>query len=224
MKSALLTGLIASLVIAFTLALGLPHINLNHYMHLPDVNKNRIVVTHSIFHGTTYDIRLGSELKGTQSVDDIDVVLAKATSNDKIIFHLAGVGGNVETAFELINNIKASKAEVIMIVEAPVYSAHAYLALSGDRLIMRPLSSLMLHTSSAFNHDCSKEKGIDRAQFVSETCQNFMTNHFKLVNESIASLNVITVDEMMKIAGGKDVYITATEYYKRTGTDGTEQA
>jgi membrane-bound ClpP family serine protease len=214
--------IIASLILGTVLMSGLAEIHLVHKPLLPDIiTQNEVIsVTDKsnalgLLGGKQIDIRLPSEIKGLDTVRPILRKLQEASRLDTVIFHLAGYGGEVDTVMTLINNIKSSKAEVIMVVEAPVYSGHAYLAISGSKLVMLPYSSLMFHTTSALGMDCSKAQGTDRTVSNVEHCEMFFGNHFYLVNRMILDFLLLTPEEKVRIISGHDVYITADEYNKR---------
>lgn len=202
------------------LVLGLPTINFQHHLNLPDLDKNKITVVEIVNFDYPYlhkiiDIRLKSEIKGEDTQRDVYKILAEAQTGDTITFHLAGYGGDGFTMFELINNIKASKAIVSMIVEAPVFSAHAYLATAGQFLTMEPYSFLMFHTLSSYGTDCSKETGTDRTVSNVEHCQALQDTLNNISIKLIANTPILTLDEKLRILTGHDVYITADQYNER---------
>jgi ATP-dependent protease ClpP protease subunit len=209
-------AIVAALIMGTVLISGQGQMNIVHHEVLPQVLAEQQIITikRGLFTDRV-DIRLPSEIKGHESVRAVIKVLQEATTGDVIVFHLAGFGGEVETVFDLINNVHASKAHVIMSVEAPVYSGHAYLAVNGDELIMLPYSSLMFHTSSALGTDCTLETGTDRTVSNVEHCQSYLNNHFYLINKAIILAPVLTPLEKGQIISGHDVYITADEYNKR---------
>jgi hypothetical protein len=229
MKSSILANsvAVAAIIMASVLLSGKAEINLQHHMNLPAEmsNKNTIEVTHPrhFFNdwfgigGAQIDIRLSNEIKGTDTVKDIGRVLQEAKEGDTVIIHIVGVGGQVDTVMYLINNIKATKAHTIMMVEGPSYSGHAYIAAAGNELHMLPYSFLMYHTSSGYGTDCSKQKGTDRTVPNSEHCQAFMDTHLYEVKSYLDSIFFLTKFEKLYIQTGHDVYITAEEYHKRTG-------
>lgn len=224
MKSSILANsvAVAAIIMASVLLSGKAEINLQHHMNLPAefTNKNTIEVTYKNFlhiGGRQIDIRLSNEIKGPDSVKDIARVLQEAKSNDTVIVHIVGVGGQVDTVMYLINNIKSTKAHTIMSVEGPSYSGHAYIAAAGDELHMMPYSFLMYHTSSGYGTDCSKQKGKDRTVPNSEHCQAFMDTHLSEVNNYLDSIYFLMPLEKIAIKTGHDIYITSEEYSKRTG-------
>lgn len=203
--------------------LGLPTINIDHHLMLPRLDEQRlqshlILTTKSpVLVATQYDIRLGIEIIRAEFYKEIAAVLDNAKKGDRVTFYLTGYGGYTQTTYQLINDIKSSKAYVTMIVEAPVYSAHAYLATAGNQLIMKPLSSLMFHSSSALGYDCSKSKGkLDRGRDAYKKCQQFINNEVEMSRLMVLQNPVLTDKEKQAVNDGYDVYITALDYYERS--------
>ena len=202
------------------LVLGLATINFNHYLHLPELRPIQVVqskyvdMTYPYIHTKT-DVRLKTEVGNAASFDKLGQVLEETKKGDLVVFHLAGYGGDGESMFLLINNIKRTKAFVLMSVEAPVYSAHAYLATQGDGLTMAPYSFLMFHTISAYGYDCSQEQGLDRTVPTSIKCQQQIDILLYESNKLIMSVKFLTNEEKTAIMTGQDVYITAEQLYSR---------
>lgn len=208
--------IVAALIMGTVILSGQGKMNLIHHEVLPQVlaEQQIVTITTGIIRNQI-DIRLPSELKEEDTVRGVIKALQEAGPLDKVIFHMAGQGGEVETVELLINNIKACKAHVVMIVEAPVYSGHAYISLSGDELIMWPYSYLMLHTSSIYGHDCSLETGEDRTVSNTEHCQAFMDAHMALINKLLLNFKILTTQEVTSIMSGHDFYLSADQYNLR---------
>lgn len=228
--------LLAAIVMGSVMLSGNAEINLQHHLNLPPELENKnIISSHysSVFdkllgrHKTT-DVRLGSKIEELETVNNVVDVLNKANYGDTIIFHIEGYGGEVETVQYLISNIKETKAHTVMVVEAPSFSGHAYVAASGNELVMFPGTYLMYHTSSAYGHDCSKETGTDRTVPNSEHCLADMKYHLQSVNKLLESFSFLTLSEIKGLETGHDVYITSDEYYSRKAghkpVDGTSSA
>jgi ATP-dependent protease ClpP protease subunit len=214
---------LAALIMGSVLLSGFSTVNMVHHEVLPQVFAEQQIVTinpreglYRLVGAKIIDIRIKSIIEEQDTVRAIVKALQEASRFDVVKFHIAGVGGEVDTVLNLINNVKATKAHVIMIVEAPSYSGHAYLALFGDELIMRPYSSLMFHTSSLYGYDCSQETGIDRTVLNSEHCQALYDAHIYLMNELIKSAPYLTLEQKISIMTGHDVFIQSDEFNKRT--------
>ncbi len=217
MKTYVVAGTVAAIAI-----LGLSTVNINHHLNIPPEVKNphQTYTTHFVdlnfpFVHTAYNIQMADEIKGTDTVRNIDRILQTANKGDTVTFHLSGYGGQVETVNNIINNIRASKAYVTMSVEAPVYSGHAFLAVNGNAIKVGDQSFLMFHTSTMYNVDCKKETGVDRGMTNIEHCDVLKENHILLVNKMIFDSSVLTFSEKVAIASGKDVYLQGEEVNKR---------
>jgi hypothetical protein len=204
------------------LVLHLGGINVYHHTDIPFLNneKHKIVVykdlqlTYPWIKYTT-EIRLDNEIGSPDLYKDITQILSSAGYYDPVNFHLVGTGGRVDAALLLINNIQASKAQVNMIVEAPVYSAHAYIAVSGKTLTMRPYTYMMFHYSSVLNLDCSEATGTDRGVSNKEHCEMYKSTDLYNNNKVVMGLPLLTNQEKFMIMTGHDVYITSDEFYHR---------
>lgn len=188
--------------------------------------KNRITSTYTFDWAklksvNTINIRLETEITEPEFYKDIDQVLQETYSGDVINIHLSGYGGRVDSTLELIYNIQKSHAIVNMIVEAPVYSADAYLAVSGDTLTMNPNSVLMFHAPAnsdglmSSQIDCSTAEGFDRGHPQSEQCEADKAAQVKVDSNFIYSLPYLTTQEKYKILQGYEIYLFPTDITTR---------
>lgn len=209
-----------ALLMLIALTLGLPTVNIQHHLNLPNLDRNKITSSEIIntsfpfYHKITH-IRLNTELKGNNTQKDVFKILEDASEGDIIVFNLAGYGGDAMTLFQLKDDIKKSKAHIIMDVESPVFSAHAYLATSGDELIMSPLSFMMFHTISGYGTNCAEQTGTDRTVSNVEHCQALQDAMDKLAYDLVMNTPILTLNEQLLILTGHDIYISADEYNKR---------
>lgn len=226
--------LIAAALVAAVMTSGFVEINIQHHMNLPAAlsNKNIVEVRHPLglldnpfnTHRTIH-IRTAASIGSTDQYKEVTKALQDADSNDTVVFHVAGYGGRVDTVAQLLGNIAATRAKVIMLVESPSYSGHAYLsAAPGVEMHMLPNTFLMFHTTSAYGKDCNEETGTDRTVPNSEHCQSFMTAHLGLVNSMIDKITFLTAEEKALIKSGHDVYISADEYNRRMKTTWAKEA
>lgn len=203
----------------FVLIFGLAQINFFHHLVLPKeiLNRNTIeshwVITLPIHKQT--DIYMVDTVKSYRQTQDIIEALNAAGMTDEVIFHLAGYGGDVEAVLRIIDAVKHTAADVTMLVEAPVYSGHAYLALSGNHLIIEDYGYLMLHNSSAMNIDCSTKSGVDRGMTNEQHCRAFIDAHMENMTKLILSLPIVTMEEKWSILGGQDLYLTKSQIEER---------
>lgn len=211
---ALLASVAGFLIIAFTAMSGLINVNFQHNLHLPpEIAMSDVITSHKEFRGvapfyvTHTDIRMKREIKNTDTIKNICKILQEANDGDTITFHLAGFGGEADSMFLIIDNLKTTKAYVTMSVEAPVYSAHAYLALFGNNLVVARFAYLMFHSSSIIDLDCSKVEGFDRGVPNTEHCAAFKTSQLILQQRLLDDAPVLTEKEKMLILQGNDVYL-----------------
>lgn len=166
-------------------------------------------------------VRLESEITAPENYKDVERVLQEATEGDVITFHLAGYGGRVDALTELVSNIHQSKAVINMIVDAPVYSTDAMLAVSGDTLKMNRNSLLMFHAPANIlgkmtsQIDCSLLTGTDRGQPESDQCELDKQAQMRLDQQQINSLPYLTKQEKAAILEGKEVYLFPNDIKKR---------
>jgi hypothetical protein len=153
-----------------------------------------------------------SEIKTADAYTALITALQNAREGDVINIHLAGYGGDGGTMMVLISAIKASNATTVAIVEAPVYSAHAYLALSCNKLVMRPHTTLMLHNASTNDLDCDAFKGLkDRGHDESVKCRQLQQAVNYMGDGLLKEFKLLTDEERQMISDGYDLYLTADE-------------
>jgi len=217
-----LSNILVALILAFFLTSDLISINLQHHLRLPSALQTQAIHSQKYWNFEqgffkVSDVYLSNEIKSSINYMDIAILLDMAKKGDLIRFHLAGYGGDGNTMMFLISHIKNTKAHTVSLVEAPVYSAHTYIAMSTNELIVYPFTFLMFHTVSSHNFDCSQLIGkIDRGQDVVEKCkQNILAND-DATNVLIDNISLLTSEEKFRVKDGFDVYISAMEVYNRT--------
>jgi len=93
---------------------------------------------------------LCGDIHEPQHYTELFFTLRTANETDLIYLHLNSSGGDFNTGLQIINNVLASSARVITILEARAYSMAALIFLSGDELIVHDNCQLMFHTYSGF--------------------------------------------------------------------------
>ncbi len=88
------------------------------------------------------------ELKEPEYYTELFFTLRSASETDLIYLHLNSPGGDFNTGLQIINNMAASPARVVTIVEARAYSMAALIFLSGDEMYVHDNCQLMFHTYS----------------------------------------------------------------------------
>ena len=85
-----------------------------------------------------------------QYYTELFYTLRTAAETDLIYLHINSPGGDFNTGLQIINNIIASEARVITILEARAYSMAALIFLAGDKLIVHDNCQLMFHIYSGY--------------------------------------------------------------------------
>jgi ATP-dependent protease ClpP protease subunit len=210
----------SAIVLAAVLLSGFATINIYHNLKIPSLDSARISTYHSYdlnypFVHKVISIRLNDSIKSINSYKDVAEAISEADSGDTVKMYLAGYGGQVDGAMYIINALSATKAHTETHVQAPVYSAHAYIALYGKQIYVSSNSYLMLHSSSVIEVDCSKQTGNDRGITKKESCENFkaaaLFSNYLLLNNS----NKLSNGEIYQIMTGKEVYIFANSMKER---------
>jgi ATP-dependent Clp protease protease subunit len=88
------------------------------------------------------------ELQEPQYYTELFYTLRTASETDLIYLHLNSPGGDFNTGLQIVNNVAASEAHVVTILEARAFSMAALIFLSGDELYVHDNCQLMFHTYS----------------------------------------------------------------------------
>ena len=102
---------------------------------------------HMPIHQVSY--YLCGELQDPQYYTELFYTLRTAAETDLIYLHINSPGGDFNTGLQIINNMLASEAHVVTVLEARAYSMAAFIFLSGDELIVHDNCQLMFHTYSS---------------------------------------------------------------------------
>ena len=93
---------------------------------------------------------LCGEIMEPQYYTDMFYALRTAGKADVIYLHINSSGGDFNTGLQIINNIVASEASVVTLLEARAYSMAALIFLSGDKLVVHDNCQLMFHIYSGY--------------------------------------------------------------------------
>jgi ATP-dependent Clp protease, protease subunit len=92
---------------------------------------------------------LSGEIGAPIEYTDLLYTLRTASESDLVLLHLNTPGGDFDTGLQIINNIAASDARVLTVLEARAYSMGAMIFLAGDELIVHDTCLLMFHNYSS---------------------------------------------------------------------------
>lgn len=136
---------------------------------------------------------------------DLFYTLRTATETDLIYLHLNTSGGDFDTGLQIINNMQASSANVITVLEARAYSMGAFIFLAGDEWIVHDNCQLLFHIySGSFAGRGNEQQAEVLAvsnwfeKFMTRTCQPFLTTA-----------------EIKDVLKGSDVWMDSDEIRRR---------
>lgn len=170
----------------------------------------------------TCHVYFSSQIEKPEEYVELRLRLHTATVGDRYYLHLAGNGGSADGEIAIINAIKDTSAKVISIVEGPVHSAHAYIAIAGHGLIVSPMSYFMFHHVNVYrsaNLFCNRYVGsTDRSQSLYAKCVYYIIAGVGLADSVIDKYasKYLTKDEVKYIREGHDLYISGVEMKRRT--------
>lgn len=162
----------------------------------------------------------------SNSIDDVEKYstllqfIASAERGDVLRIYLAGNGGLVNTYKIIANTIKQSKATSVAIVVGNVYSAHAFLALSMDNIIIGDNVVFLFHRSSLYGMGdmvCRRQTGLDRTVSKEKKCVQFISKLLESDKQFVSNIlaKVLTRDEILDILKGEDLILSGETMKKR---------
>lgn len=114
--------------------------------------------------------------------NELFYTLRTAAETDLIYLHLNTCGGDFDTGLQLINNMMASNARVVAVLEARAYSMGAFIFLAADELVVHDNCQLLFHSySGVFSGKGNEQQAQGSAlaswfeKFMERICQPFLT-------------------------------------------------
>lgn len=114
--------------------------------------------------------------------NELFYTLRTATETDVIYLHLNTCGGDFDTGLQIINNMTASNAHVVAVLEARAYSMGAFIFLAADELVVHDNCQLLFHSySGVFSGKGNEQQAQGLAlanwfeKFMERICQPFLT-------------------------------------------------
>ena len=144
---------------------------------------------------------LCGEILEPQHYTEMFYTLRTATDTDLIYLHLNSSGGDFNTGLQIINNIAASNAHVVTVLEARAYSMAAFIFLSGDDLVVHDNCQLMFHTYSGFLAGKGNEQQAEAAA---------VGSWFEKAMARIC-IPFLTTQEVGRILKGSDLWMDSDE-------------
>ena len=148
---------------------------------------------------------LCGEIREPHHYTDLFYTLRTASETDLIYLHLNSPGGEFDTGLQIINNIRASEAHVVTVLEARAFSMAAFIFLSGDELVVHDNCQLMFHTYSGIFAGKGNEQQAEIAA---------VGRWFEKVMRRICT-PFLTDDEVDRILKGADYWIDSDDISRR---------
>lgn len=157
---------------------------------------------------------LSGEILQSSYYTELFYTLRSASETDLIYVHLNTSGGNFDTGLQIINNMLASDAHVVTVLEARAYSMGAFIFLAGDELVVHDNCQLLLHIySGVFTGKGNEQQAQGVAlsnwfeKFMTRTCQPFLS-----------------AAEIKSVLKGADMWMDSDEIRRRMAHVMREQA
>lgn len=148
---------------------------------------------------------LCGEIQEPQYYTELFYTLRTASETDLIYLHINSPGGDFNTGLQIMNNICASEAQVITVLEARAYSMAALIFLCGDELIVHDNCQLMFHTYSGIFSGKGNEQ---QSEVVA------ISGWFEKVMSRICK-PFLAESEVVRILKGNDVWMDSDEISRR---------
>jgi ATP-dependent protease ClpP protease subunit len=148
---------------------------------------------------------LCGDLLEPQYYTELFYTLRSAAETDLVYIHLNSSGGDFNTGLQIINNVRASHARVVTILEARAYSMAALIFLSGDELVVHDNCQLMFHIYSGIFAGKGNEHQAEVAA---------VGNWFEKVMSRLCS-PFLSETEITSILKGADVWMDSDEIQRR---------
>lgn len=114
--------------------------------------------------------------------NELFYTLRTAAETDLVYLHLNTSGGDFDTGLQIINNMRASAAHVVTVLEARAYSMGAFIFLAGDELLVHDNCQLLFHSYSGFFTGKGSEQQAQAmavaswfGKFMERSCQPFLS-------------------------------------------------
>ena len=155
--------------------------------------------------GRTTDIYLTDNISYPSEYNKMCYVLDTARTGDVVTIHINNGGGSIDSAFQIINSMKNSKAHIIGKLSGTVASASTVISLYCHELIVADFTAFMIHNYSG---------GVVGKGHEIKAQQDFVDRELNTAFRSIYS-GFLTEKEMSQVINGRDIWIGKDEILSR---------
>jgi ATP-dependent Clp protease protease subunit len=172
---------------------------------LPDDKDSTIRTFKQIIPITIHHFYIIDEISEPDKYLDLINILKTSEQHDTIFIYLNTPGGYLNTAIQIMSAMKQSNATVITSMEGEVCSAGTMLFLSGDKHIINPNSTFMIHNYSAWIGGKGNEIAA-HAKYREEFAKELMADVYK---------DFLTEAEITDVLEGKDIWLSSKSVIQR---------
>lgn len=155
---------------------------------------------------------LSGGLLEAEHYTELFYTLRSASETDIIYLHLNSPGGDFDTGLQIINNMLASSAHVVTVLEARAYSMAAFIFLAGEERVVHDNCQLMFHIYSGSFAGKGNEQ---QAQVAA------LSAWFEKVMARLCS-PFLSPAEIQKILKGSDIWMDSDEIRRRLHKQGKQ--
>lgn len=132
-------------------------------------------------------------------------ILDHAKPGDTVTLHINNGGGHIDSAFQIINSMKHSKAHIIGKLSGTVASASTVISLCCHELIVADYTAFMIHNYSG---------GVVGKGNEIKAKQDFVDRELNVAFKEIYS-GFLTDREMTQVIDGRDIWLGKSEVLSR---------
>ncbi len=148
---------------------------------------------------------LCGDIREAHHYAELFYTLRTAGESDLITLHLNSPGGDFDSGLQIINNMKASPAKVITVLEARAFSMAALIFLAGDEWVVHDNCQLMFHTYSGIVSGRGNEQQAE---------MRAVSTWFEKVMARVCP-PFLTETEVTRIMQGNDLWLDSDEIHHR---------
>lgn len=172
---------------------------------IPDDKENGVRTYKQIMPITIYHFYITDEIGEPEKYLDMINTLKIAEQHDTIFIYLNTPGGHLNTCIQIISAMKQSNATIITAMEGEVCSAGTLIFLSGDKYIINPNSTFMIHNYSAGIIGKGNEIAA-HARYREEYAKELMNDIYK---------DFLTAEEINDVLEGRDIWLSSKSVIER---------
>lgn len=172
---------------------------------IPDEKENSIRTFKQVIPVTIHHFYMIDEIGEPSKYLDLINTLKTAEAHDTIFIYLNTPGGYLNTAIQIMSAMKQCNGTVITSMEGEVCSAGTLIFLSGDKYVIHPNSTFMIHNYSAWMGGKGHEIAA-YAKYKEQYAKELMNDVYK---------DFLTEDEVEEVLDGKDIWLSSSSVIKR---------